>query len=53
MHGGVGEYIVLVGNVKGRKQLGDLGVDVKIILKWMLTVGFEDVDWIHFVQDRL
>ena len=31
----------------------DLGVDRRIILKWILKkCGWEGVDWIHLAQDR-
>jgi hypothetical protein len=29
-------YRILVGKPKGRDQFGDLGVDGRIILKWVL-----------------
>jgi hypothetical protein len=29
-------YRILVGNLKGRDHLGDLGIDGRIILKWIL-----------------
>jgi hypothetical protein len=33
--------------------LGDLVVDGRTILKWMLDdIGCDDVDWIHLAQDR-
>jgi hypothetical protein len=35
--------------VKGKHLLEDLGVDGKIILKWILSSG-EGVDWIHLLQ---
>jgi hypothetical protein len=41
-------YRVLVGEVRERDQLKDLGIDGTIILKWYLKeVGWEPVDWIH------
>jgi hypothetical protein len=43
---------ILVGNVKGIDHLGDLGIDGKIILEWVLReIGQEVVDWICFTQD--
>jgi hypothetical protein len=32
--------------------LEDRGVDWRIILKWVLDIGWEVVEWIHLVQDR-
>jgi hypothetical protein len=38
-------------NLKGIDQLGYIGIDGRIILKWILKKqGFEDVDWIHLAQ---
>jgi len=38
--------------VKGIDHLGDLGIDGKIILEWVLReIGQEVVDWICFTQD--
>jgi hypothetical protein len=31
--------------------LGELGID-RIILKWILEKGCDNVDWIHLAQDR-
>jgi hypothetical protein len=41
------------GNVKERDQLGDTGVDGRIILRWIFmkwNVGF--MDWMELAQDR-
>jgi hypothetical protein len=35
-------YKILVGNT----VVGDVGIDWRIILKWSLKTGCEDVDWI-------
>jgi hypothetical protein len=44
---------VSIGKPEGMKLFEDLGVDERIILKWVLkvyrTVG---LDWIHGVQTR-
>jgi len=32
--------------------LGDLGVDGRIVLKLILEIRCEGVDWIHLAQDR-
>jgi hypothetical protein len=37
---------------KGRDHLENLGIDGRIILKWILGKHFESVDWIHLAQDR-
>jgi len=37
-------------NLKVRENLGGLGVDVGIILQWILEK--QDVHWIHLAQDR-
>jgi hypothetical protein len=39
--------------MKGRDNLGDMGVDGKIILKCILNKLGEDVDWIHLIQNRV
>jgi hypothetical protein len=33
--------------------LGDLGVDVRIILKYLKEILYKNVDWIHLAQDRV
>ena len=35
-----------------RYQLEDLGVDGRIILRWLQEMGWEDMDWIYLAQDR-
>jgi hypothetical protein len=35
--------------LNGRNNLGDLGVDGRIILKWR-DIGSEDVNWIYLAQ---
>jgi hypothetical protein len=32
-------------------HLGELGVDLRIILKFTLKVGCEVVDWFHLIQN--
>jgi hypothetical protein len=40
-------------SLKVRDHLEDLGVDEKIILRWILEKrGGGDVDWIRLAQDR-
>jgi hypothetical protein len=39
--------------LKGRNHLGNLYVDRKIILKCMLKIGYDEVDWIQVVQIRV
>jgi hypothetical protein len=38
--------------LKGRDHLGDLGIDRRITLKWILKKHVKGVDWIHLAQDR-
>jgi hypothetical protein len=38
--------------LKGKYNFDDLGIDVGIILKWILQIWCEYVDWIHLAQDR-
>jgi hypothetical protein len=38
-------------NVAGRDHLGDLSINGRIILKFILKIGYEDVNWSHLVQD--
>jgi hypothetical protein len=43
----------LLENVKGRGHLGDVGVDVRRELKWILKeTGHKSVGWFHLAQDR-
>jgi hypothetical protein len=39
-------------NLKGRCYLGDLGVDWKLILKFVKKIVHEGVDWINLVQNK-
>jgi hypothetical protein len=40
-------------SLKGRDQSEDVGIDGRIILKWISwKLGFESVDWIHLSRDR-
>jgi hypothetical protein len=39
-------------NQKGREQLENVGVELRIILQWDLReIGWEGVNWIHLAQD--
>jgi len=38
--------------MKKRDNLGDLGVDGRIILRCLQEVGCGDMDWIELAQDR-
>jgi hypothetical protein len=49
MGGGRGVYRVLVGKPEGRSQLGDPGLDGRIILGWIFG---KCVDWMELAQDR-
>jgi len=41
------------GNLKEREHLENLGVDWRIILKWIFEVGgWGGRDWIELAQDR-
>jgi hypothetical protein len=53
MHGCEARFIHIFGRKTERKiPYKDLGLDGKIILKWILIgIGKEDVSWIHIAQD--
>jgi hypothetical protein len=46
---------ILVRKPEGKRPLGDLGVNMRIILKWILKNSgrYEGIDWIQQVQDRV
>jgi len=46
-----GVYRVLVGRPEGKSYLKDLGVDGRIILRWIFSKWDGDMDWI-LTQDR-
>jgi hypothetical protein len=48
----VNTHKIVIRNLKGRGHLGDIGVDERIMLKWILNKEVCDVDWIHLAQDR-
>jgi len=45
-------YIILVEISEGKNHLRDLGIDGRIILKWILDKKGMSVEWIHVAQDR-
>ena len=45
-------YWVLVGKSERREYLQDLGVDGRIILKWIMRKLDENLKWINLAQDR-
>jgi hypothetical protein len=45
-------FKILVGKPEGKKLLGNLGVDGKIILKCLREIGWKSTDWIHLAQNR-
>ena len=47
-----GVYWVLVRKPEGRRPLGKLGVDGRIILKWIFEMWGGSMDWIDLAQDR-
>jgi hypothetical protein len=48
-----GAYNILVGRPEGRRPLGRPGCRWEDNIKMDLReIGFEDVDWIHWAQDR-
>jgi hypothetical protein len=40
------------GILKGRDHSDGLGVDGSIILRWILRIGYEDMDWVHVAQNK-
>jgi hypothetical protein len=39
------------GDLRGKRHLADLGIDGKIILKWIFKGWAGGVGWIYLVQD--
>lgn len=39
-------------NLRERDHLEDLGVDVRIILKWILWTWDSGMDWVDLTQER-
>jgi len=39
------------GNLRERVLFKDLGIDRRIILKWIFKKGMGDIDWIDMAQD--
>jgi len=42
----------LCGNLREKEHLGDPGVDVRIILRWIFTKWGAVMDWIELAQNR-
>ena len=42
----------LVGKHEGNRPFGNVEVDGRTILKWILETGWEDGDWFDLAQDR-
>jgi hypothetical protein len=38
-------------NLKGKDQLQDLGIDGRMILRWVSRIGCESMVWIYVAQD--
>jgi hypothetical protein len=47
-----GAYRVLVERPKGKKHLEDVGVEGRIMLKWICKKQDEGIDWIFLAQGR-
>jgi hypothetical protein len=47
-----GKYTVLWGDLSERNQFEDLGIDGRIILKWIFRKWDGGMDWIDLAQDR-
>jgi hypothetical protein len=45
-------YRILVGNPEGKRPLEMPNRSGRIILKWILKIGWHGMDWIHLAQDR-
>ena len=45
-------YSILVGKREENSYLEDLGVDGRIILRWIFRNWDEGMDWIDMAQDR-
>jgi len=41
------------GNLRGRNYLENLGLDGRIILKWIFKILDWGMDWIDLAQDRV
>jgi len=44
--------IFMLENLKGRDYFEDICVDERIILEWLFGQVWEDLDWMHLVQNR-
>jgi hypothetical protein len=48
MHGTAEKFLKnLIRNLKEKHKLGDLDIDERIILKYLIEIGCDSVDWIH------
>jgi len=43
---------VWLGNMQETDHVEDLGIDGRVVLKWVLRNTWEAVDWINLAHDR-
>jgi hypothetical protein len=46
-------YRILEVDLKGKKLITDISAKGKIILKWILEIVHENVDWVHLVVAKI